>query len=61
MKAHKVIPSEFEDELCTEIARRELISVGIDSNILKELVELIVIDTQIEEAMRILTNSHLMT
>lgn len=68
MKGHKVILGEFEDELYAEIARRELITAGINSNIIKERivktsptmqcterVKLIVTDTQVEEARKILT------
>jgi len=68
MKEQKVILGEFEDELYAEVARRELISAGIRANIIKERivktspvmqcaerVKLIVIDTQLEEARKILT------
>ena len=68
MKANKVILSEFEDELYAEVARRELITAGIQANILKdrniksspvmqctEGIKLVVIDTQLEEARKILT------
>jgi len=68
MKANKVILGEFEDELYAEVARRELITAGIQANILKdrniksspvmqctERIKLIVIDTQLEAARKILT------
>ena len=68
MKANKVILGEFEDELYAEVARRELITAGIQANILKdrniksspvmqctERIKLVVIDTQLEEARKILT------
>jgi hypothetical protein len=68
MKGHKVFVGEFEDELYAEIARRELISAGIRANIIKERivetspvmqcterVKLTVIDSQLEEARKILT------
>jgi hypothetical protein len=67
MKGRKVVLGEFEDELYAEVARRELISAGIRANILKERtgksspvmlcterVKLIVIDTQLEEARKVL-------
>ena len=68
MKANKVILGEFEDELYAEVARREVITAGIQANILKdrniksspvmqctERIKLVVIDTQLEEARKILT------
>lgn len=68
MKENKVILGEFEDELYAEVARRELITAGIQANILKdrniksspvmqctERIKLVVIDTQLEEARKILT------
>jgi hypothetical protein len=67
MKGHKVILGEFEDELSAEIARRELITAGINSSIFNkrtaetsstmqytERVKLIIIDTQLEESGKIL-------
>lgn len=67
MKAHEVILGEFENELYAKIARRELITAGINSNILKERiatpsptiqctekVKLIISDNQLEKAKKVL-------
>jgi len=69
MKPHKVILGEFDDELYAEIAKKKLITSGIKANILKErivktsptmqckeIVKLIVIDTQLEDARKILSS-----
>jgi len=67
MKEHEVIVGEFENELYAEIARRDLRKVGINANINKsdrgffftllshtDGIQLIVPDTQVEEARKIL-------
>ena len=67
MKKHEVIIGEFENNLYAEIAKRDLKNAGINANILKECdgvylsllyqaegVLLIVPDTKVEEAKKIL-------
>ncbi len=67
MKEHEVIVGEFENELYTEIAERELRAAGINANILKvsdggmfkslqktDGVQLLVTDIQEEKAKKIL-------
>ena len=67
MKGPELIGGEFENELYAEIAKRDLRAAGINANILidgcgvflpllsqVEGVQLIVPDTQIEEAKKIL-------
>jgi len=67
MKENEVIVGEFENELYAEIAKRDLRKVGINANINKsdrglfftllshtDGIQLIVPDTQVEEARKIL-------
>jgi hypothetical protein len=67
MNEQKVIVGEFEDEMYAEIARRDLAVAGISATILKEnnglfilfseqdkAVQLVIPDTQIEKAKKIL-------
>lgn len=68
MRTDEVILGEFEDEVYAKIARRELIMVGIKAKVHKERnvssapimlcterVRLIVNNTQVEKARKILT------
>ena len=67
MEAQKVIVGEFENERYAEIAKRDLELAGINANIIKDDndififfsdetdgVQLVIPDTQVEKAKRIL-------